>query len=273
MKKILLLFTVMLTIGLLIGCEKDESVLKVGMDLSYPPHETVNDSGKPTGISVTLAEEFGKYLGRKIVIVDLPFGSLITELNTNGIDVIIASMSITEKRALSVDFSEPYFNFPLVSLVNKNFYDRNNIKTKADLLAIEGVKYVGPKTFAPLEVAKELAINPIIREVDDVNAAVLEVVSGTSDVFLMSVSNAGGHYLANLDTTKLLLDPFSLSPIGMAFRKGNEDLVNKANIFIKGLEADGIYDILRGLYNKDINANIPGETLDIYLQGIINENE
>ena len=59
------------------------------------------------------------------------------------------------------------------------------------------------------------------------NAAVLEV-SGTSDVFLMSVSNAGGHYLANLDTTKLLLDPFSLSPIGMAFRKGNEDLVNKA---------------------------------------------
>ena len=65
MKKILLLFTVMLTIGLLIGCEKDESVLKVGMDLSYPPHETVNDSGKPTGISVTLAEEFGKYLGRK----------------------------------------------------------------------------------------------------------------------------------------------------------------------------------------------------------------
>ena len=99
--------------------------------------------------------------------MDVPFGSLITELNTGGIDVIIGSMSITEQRALSVDFSEPYFNFPLVSLVNKNFYDRNNIKTKADLLAIEGVKYVGPKTFAPLEVAKELAINPIIREVDD----------------------------------------------------------------------------------------------------------
>lgn len=273
MKKVLMLFLAIFTIGLLVGCGKDSNVLRVGMDLSYPPHETVDDKGKPRGISVTLAEEFGKNLGKKVIIVDLPFGSLITELNSGTIDVIIGSMSITEERAKSVDFSDPYFNFPLVSLINKNFYDKHQIKTKADLLAIEKVRYVGPKTFAPLDVAKELAINPIIIEVNDVNTAVLEVVSGASDVFLMSVSNAAGHYLAHKEKTVLLLDPFSLSPIGMAFRKGNEDLVNKANLFIAGLEVNGIYDILRNLYNQDIDDNIPGETLDIYLQGIIDEEE
>jgi polar amino acid transport system substrate-binding protein len=244
-------------VGTLAACSGEDDVLRVGMDLSYPPFETVDDDGNPTGISVTLAEEFGKFLGREVEIVDLPFGTLITELNANTIDVIIGSMSITEERALSVDFSDPYFNFPLVSLVNKEFFDENGIETKEDILALEGVRFVGPKTFAPLDIARELANNPVIREVDDVNAAVLEVVSGTSDVFLMSISNAAGHNLANPDTT--------------AFRKGNEDLVAQANAFIAGLEADGVYDILRELYNDDIAANIPGETLNVYLQEIIDE--
>jgi len=273
MKKILLIFMLILTAGVLAACNSNSGVLKVGMDLSYPPFETVDDDGNPTGISVTLAEEFGKYLGREVEIVDVPFGSLITELNTNKIDVIIGSMSITEDRAKSVDFSDMYFNFPLVSLVNKTFYDENNVETKEDLLTIEGVRFVGPKTFAPLDIARELANNPEIREVDDVSAAVLEVVTGRSDVFLMSISNAAGQHLANPDTTEILLDPVSLSPIGMAFRKDNEELVNQANAFIAGLEENGIYDILRNLYNDDIAANIPGETLDVYLNGIIDEEE
>lgn len=273
MKKFLYIVLLVFTLGVLTACQSDDNVLRVGMDLTYPPFETVDDEGNPTGISVTLAEEFGKFLGREVEIVDLPFATLITELNSGTIDVIIGSLSITEERALSVDFSDPYFNFPLVSLVNKSFYDENNIETKEDILTLEGVKFVGPKTFAPLEIARELANNPIIREVDDVNAAVLEVVSGTSDVFLMSISNAAGHHLANPSTTEILLDPVSLSPIGMAFEKGSDDLVAQANEFIAGLESEGIYDILRELYNDDIAANIPGETLNVYLQGIINEEE
>jgi polar amino acid transport system substrate-binding protein len=272
MKKILMLFVAMLTIGLLVGCSNDSNVLKVGMDLTYPPHETVDEEGNPTGISVTLAEEFGKYLNREVEIVDVPFGSLITELNIGTIDVIIGSMTITEERAKSVDFSEKYFNFPLVTLVNKTFYDANGIETKEDLLALENVRFVAPKTFATLDVARELANNPVIREVNDVTAAVLEVVTGASDVFLMSVGNAAGQHLANPDTTEILMDPVSLSPIGMAFRKGS-DLVAEANTFIAGLETNGVYDVLRNKYNSVIDSNIPGATLDIYLQGIIDEEE
>jgi len=271
MKKILLILLMIFAVGTLAACSGEDDVLRVGMDLTFPPFETVDDDGNPTGISVTLAEEFGKYLGREVEIVDLPFDTLITELNSNTIDVIIGSMSITEERAKSVDFSEKYFNFPLVALVNKVFYDANGIETKEDILDIEGVKFVAPKAFATLDVARALANNPIIREANDVNAAVLEVVSGTSDVFLMSISNAAGHHLANPDTTEILLDPVVLSPIGMAFRKGNEELVAEANAFIAGLEEDGVYDILRDLYNDDIAANIPGETLNVYLQEIIDE--
>lgn len=273
MKKIFLLFITIISISLLAGCNTDSNVLKVGMDLTYPPHETVTENGDPTGISVTLAQELGKYLGKEVEIVDVPFGSLITELNAGTIDVIIGSMTITELRAKSVDFSEPYFNFPLILLVNKQFSIENNIETKADLLAHPGVRFVGPKSFDPLTIAKEQANNAIIRETDTVNEAVIEVTTGVSDAFVMSYSNAAGHHLANLDTTILITDPLALSPIGMAFRKGNSDLVKKANEFIAGLEEDGVYDLLKELYNDDIGESTNGGTLDIYLQGIIDEAE
>ena len=127
--------------------------------------------------------------------------------------------SLDRQLRRSVDFSNKYFNFPLVTLINKTFYDDNNIETKEDLLAIEGVKFVAPKSFATLDVARGLANNPSILEVDSPTAAVLEVVSGKSDVFLMSVINAAAQNLAHLDTTEILLDPIALSPIGMGFRK------------------------------------------------------
>lgn len=55
-------------------------------------------------------------------------------------------MSITEARKLEVDFSEPYFYFKIISLVNKDFATANNLtedSTVEDLLAIENARYVG----------------------------------------------------------------------------------------------------------------------------------
>ena len=51
--------------------------LIVGMELSYPPFETLDAEGKPSGVSVDLADALGKYLGRKIKIDNIPFIGLI----------------------------------------------------------------------------------------------------------------------------------------------------------------------------------------------------
>ena len=42
--------------------------LRVGMELSYPPFEMTDPRGKPTGVSVRLAEALGRHLGREVVI-------------------------------------------------------------------------------------------------------------------------------------------------------------------------------------------------------------
>ena len=67
--------------------EEELPVLKVGMDLRYPPFETVDGAGAPFGISVDIANELGTYLGREVEIVNITFGSLITELNLGEIEI------------------------------------------------------------------------------------------------------------------------------------------------------------------------------------------
>ena len=79
--------------------------LVVGMELAYPPFEMTDTSGKPAGVSVDLANELGKRLGRPVVIRNTSFDGLIPALKTGQVDLVISSMTATAERAKSIDFS------------------------------------------------------------------------------------------------------------------------------------------------------------------------
>jgi polar amino acid transport system substrate-binding protein len=267
MKKIILSVTLLVMIFTLASCGSNNT-LKVGMDLRWPPFETVDGDGNPTGISVDLAYELGDYLGKEIEIVDLEFGSLITALETKEIDIIIGSMSITDERAKKINFSDPYFYFPLITVLNKDFYDTYEPETKEDLFGItDEVVYVGPKSFVSLSIPQEEAENPVIHEVNDSNAAILEVVSGTSDAFIISASSAAGYQSENPDTTVLMWDPITSSPIGMGMRKSDTDLLEDVNAFIASLgDPDGVYARLADKYDSIIAEELPGQGLSFYTE-------
>ena len=78
------------------------------MELAYPPFEMRDAEGAPAGVSVELARELGRALGRSVEIENIAFDGLIASLKTGKIDLIISSMTSTEQRAKSIDFSEPY---------------------------------------------------------------------------------------------------------------------------------------------------------------------
>lgn len=267
MKKIFLSVTLLLMVFTLASCGNDNT-LRVGMDLRWPPFETVDENGDPTGISVDLAYELGEYLGRDVEIVDLEFGSLITALETNEIDIIIGSMSITDERAKKINFSDPYFYFPLITVLNKTFYDQYQPQNKADLFGItDEVTYVGPKSFVSLSIPQAEAENPVIHEVNDSNAAVLEVIAGTSDAFIISASSAAGYHSENPDTTVLMWDPITSSPIGMGMRKSDTDLLADVNEFISKLgDPNGVYARLADKYDDIIAEELPGQGLAFYTQ-------
>ncbi len=242
-------------------------VLRVGMDLRYPPFETVTLDGEPQGISVDIAFAFGEFIGREVEIVDTDFGSIIPALQSGEIDIAIASMSITEARELVVDFSDPYFYFKIISLINKDFADANGLtedSTIEDLLAIEDVLYSGIASQVSASIPESYDKDVLIAT--DLSTAVQSVVQGSADVLLMSANPVVDGHKANMEDTIVMWDPFVSSPIGMAVADGNSELLAQANAFIATFNDDGgMYDILAESWDAVLLERLGRYGLEFYI--------
>ncbi|MCF7925773.1 MAG: transporter substrate-binding domain-containing protein [Candidatus Izimaplasma sp.] len=267
MRKFLLFIVTLTVVTVLSACGTDDNVLRVGMDLQYPPFETVDEDNNPEGISVDIARAFGEYLGREVEIVNTDFGSIIPALNSGEIDIAIASMSITEEREQSVDFSNPYFYFKIISLLNKDYADDNGLtpdSTIQDVLAIDETNFVGLATQVSSTIPQSYGKE--VTESTDLGTAIESVAQGTSDILLMSANPVVNGYNANPNSTMILWDPFVSSPIGMAVAEGNSELLEQANAFIATFDDDGgLYETLANDWDAILLETLGRYGLEFYI--------
>lgn len=240
--------------------KENSNVLKVGMELKWPPFEMTDTDGKPDGISVLIANELGNFLGRKVEIVDLSFGSMITALETEKIDIIISSMSITEERKQKINFSNPYMYFKLLAAVNKE----SGLKTRDDVFKKESLRFVAPKGFSSLELARKNANNPQILEFDDKGTATLELSNGNADVFVVDAVTAVGISKKYPDNVEVIYEPIEVSPIGMGIRKNDTELLEKVNEFVGKMEDIGVNKKIKEQYD-DTLQELVGKTYEFYI--------
>lgn len=253
-KKFFIYTLLILMLLSIVGCntneEKatlDKDTIVVGMELKYPPFETKDTEGNPEGASVMLAEAFGEYVGKDIKIIDTPYPSLITALETGKIDMIISSMTITPAREEKVDFSIPYTNSQLMMLVHKD----SPVKSADDLNSNDITIASKTGTIGALW-AEENAPKANIKNIDEESSAVLEVAQGKADVFIYDPLSIIRHNENYPDTTRAILEPLpNTKGWGVAVRKGEDELVKKLNEFIEKAKEDGTYDDIREKYLKE----------------------
>ncbi|MCF7926868.1 MAG: transporter substrate-binding domain-containing protein [Candidatus Izimaplasma sp.] len=266
MKKIFILAITLLTVLTLSACGRD-GTLRVGMDLRYPPFETVDGNNDPEGISVDVAEAFAEYLGREVEIVNTNFLSLIPALNSGEIDIAIASMSITEDREKKVDFSDPYFYFKIIALVNKEYADTNGItedSTTEDILAVEQTEFIGIASQVSVSIPE--SYGKTVTEATDLGTAIENVSQGTADVLLMSANPVVNGHNENPDSTIVVWDAFVSSPIGMAVADGNSELLAQANAFIDTFnETGGLYEQLSEDWDVVLKERLGRYGLSFYI--------
>lgn len=266
MMKKLLIFTLLLIV-VLTGCQStgdqsalDKDVLKVGMELKYPPFETKDAEGNPDGASVMLAMALGEYLGKEIEIVDTPYPSLIPSLETGKIDMIISSMTITEARQEKVDFSDPYTTSQLMMLVYKD----SKVESPADLNDPEVIIASKTGTIGALW-AQANAPEAQIKNIDEEATAVLEVSQGKADVFIYDPLSIIRHHENYPESTRAVLEPLpNTGGWGIAVQKGQEDFVKEINAFIKKAKEDGTYDAIREKYLLDKMEEFEQYGLDFF---------
>lgn len=220
--------------------------LVVGMELAYPPFEMTDKAGNPTGVSVDLAHELGKALGRKVVIRNIAFDGLIPSLKTGKIDLIISSMTATTERAKSIDFSDPYLNTGLCLLVGKN----SPVKTIADLDQPGRTVAVKKGTTGHAYASKQIRKARLLV-LDKEAAAVLEVVQGKADAFIYDQMSTYQNWQKNPTTTRAILVPFQKESWAIGIRKGNDDLRVRVNAFLKDFRRRGGFEKLGDKYLKE----------------------
>jgi polar amino acid transport system substrate-binding protein len=239
MKKIILSLGIMISV--LVGAEP----LKVGMELAYPPFEMSLKDGTPSGVSVDFAKALGEELGREVAIENIAWDGLIPSLKTGKVDLIISSMTITEPRKKSIDFSIPYAQSNLAILT----HPKSGIQSIDDLNRAGKTVAVKKGTTGHIYASKYLPHAQMLV-FDKENAAVLEVIQQKADGFLYDQLTIYKNWSNHQDETIALLEPFQETPEywGVAIRKGNDKLREEVNTFISKAKKDGTFDALSKRY-------------------------
>ena len=218
--------------------------LRVAMELAYPPFETKDDAGNPEGLAVDFIRDFGAAYGYDVQIENTAWDGLIPSLQSDKADLVISSMTITDERKQSVDFSDAYAMAQLAILANAD----SGVASIDDLN--QPGKKVAVKTGSTGDVyaTKNLTNAEIVRLADE-SACVTEVVQGKADGFLYDQLTIYRNHQANPDTTEAVFIPFQdAEEWGIAVKKGNTELLDQLNAFIAQSKTDGEFDRLTEKY-------------------------
>ncbi|WP_019646676.1 lysine/arginine/ornithine ABC transporter substrate-binding protein [Novispirillum itersonii] len=119
MKKSLFGFAAASIIALSAAAHAAPKEVRIGTEAAYAPFEFVDPSGKIVGFEVELGDAICAAAELKCVWSNVPFDALIPQLMEKKIDGIMSSMSITEKRRKSIDFTSKYFQVPNAFVAKK----------------------------------------------------------------------------------------------------------------------------------------------------------
>ena len=134
MRKVLCLLCLLVFGIVLTACNNsNKNVLVVGMECDYAPFNWTETTKSDTNVAISnvpgayaegydvqIAKKIADGLGMELEIKSFVWDGLIPALNNGEIDLIIAGMSPTEERKLSIDFTEGYYRSTHVVLVRKD---------------------------------------------------------------------------------------------------------------------------------------------------------
>ena len=227
--------------------------IKVGSDISYPPVESFKEGTQEAqGIDIDIANAMGAKLGVKFSFQNATFEGIIAGLTAKRFDIIMSSMSDTQKRRdQGVDFID-YFNVGTSIIVKKG--NPSNIKSGDDFCG----KTVGiQKGTTQEDVAKEQATKCqqngkgklTIQTFDKDPEALQQLKLGRTVADMNDFPVAAFVAQQSPNDFEVVGDQIGAGPYGIAVPKENTQLRDAIQAALKAIIADGTYDQILAKYN------------------------
>ncbi|WP_413653549.1 ABC transporter substrate-binding protein [Pantoea sp. B65] len=237
------------------GAEKQ---IRFGTDPTFPPFESRSASGELQGFDIDLGNAICAHLQAKCIWTENTFDGLIPALKARKFDAILSSLSITDERKKSIDFSDKLFNTPAYLVAAKG-----SALTAAPA-TLQG-KHIGVQQGSVFEVYALKHWRPAGAEVisyPSADAVYADLVAGRLDATLddatvvtqslLSRPQGKGFTLIEQVKDEAIFGPGT----GIGVRKGDEVTLAQFNQAISAIRADGTYDRLAKKY---FNFNIYGD--------------
>jgi len=219
---------------------KKRGKLIAGVKTDYPPLGFLDKKGVNKGFDIDIAKALAKELfGNEgaIQLVPVTSGDRIALLTSRRIDVIVATLTITEDRKREVDFSSPYFITAQLILVRGNSeitkYQDLAGKKVATIRGSTGDMAIGElvptaarikfdRNFEALQALKERRVEAFVQDY----------------VLLFNLLQKNpGLKMANLQ-------PFRPARYGLAVRKGDKEWLDFINSTLVKMKETGVYEKL-----------------------------
>ncbi len=231
MKRLGLIIFIMI---LMCGCtKKNENQLVMVTEAGFAPYEYY-ENGEVVGVDVDIAKEIAKYLGKKLVVKDIAFDSIINEVKTGKADFGAAGISYSDDRAKNVDFSINYAISKQVVIVNNNssITNVNGISNKKIAVQLGSI--------ADTFVTEKYKNANVVRQKKYL-AAIEDLKTGKVDCVVMDELPAK-EIVSKNEGIKILDGSLTNDSYGMVVKKGNKELLDAINIVLQNLKDEGKID-------------------------------
>lgn len=227
--------------------QTDTKQIRVATESNYKPFSYLDAQGNHEGFEIDLIHALCQKMQADCAISSQDWDSLIPGLQANKYDIIFASMSATDERKKTVNFSDPYFNNKLVLIGKKG--DDTTIDT------------VGGKNVAAQQAtvsAKYLEDNhptASVKIYDKQVNAYLDLAAGRVDYLLSDIAPAL-EWLKTPDGLGFEIKGEAIDindNVAAAMRQEDTALADDINTALASIRADGTYDALVAKY-FDLNA-------------------
>ena len=225
----------------------EEGKLIMATNAFFPPYEFY-DGDKIVGIDAEIAEAIAAKLGLELVISDMEFDSIITNVKQGAADFGLAGLTVSEERLEEIDFSISYATGVQVVIVKEG-----SAITSVDDLFADGATYkVGVQlgTTGDIYAEGDFGADRVVAY-NKGNEAVMALSKGDIDCVIIDNEPAKAFVKAN-EGLVILESTYADEDYAACVAKGNTALLNAIDEAIMELTENGTID---AIVEKYIPAN------------------
>lgn len=156
--------------------------VRVGM-ATFVPWAMRDKKGQLIGFEIDVAKKLAADMEVNIEFIPTAWDGIIPALLAGKFDVIIGGMSITEERAKTVDFTEPYAHSSLGVMANKKI---SGDLTWPDDYNSTDVTFVCRRGATPCTYIQDTFPKATLRQFDDQGQTLQEVLNGNAHAMISS---------------------------------------------------------------------------------------